>query len=278
MAVSRSAAAAELGAELKRLRTEAALNSRQFGGLIGVTSGTISHWENGNRLIAADRLAALLDALKVTGDDREYLVGLRRAAEGPGVLGAGSTSIGPLLAQLIEHEEVARRIVHFELGMIPGLLQTAAYARAVMGDIPDANVRAKLRVGRSEILTRESNPVEFLALIESEVLVRPVASKDVMVQQFKLLLKMQELPNVTIRIVPSTVPGYHPGLHGPFKIFQFPSAAPIVHVENYRASPFLWDEEYVDDYLRAAEEIQKRAMTPERTSEAIEEMLHGLET
>jgi len=279
MAVSRrSAAAAELGAELKRLRAKTGMNTREFGALVNVTSGNVSHWENGNRLVTLERLTELLDKLEVSVDEREYLLGLRRKAEGPGKLAIGASSIGPSLTQIIEHEEAARHIFHWELGIVPGLLQTAEYARALMGDVADANVRVKLRVGRSEILTRETNPVEFLALIDNQVLVRPIASREAMARQLRHLLKMLELPNVTMRIVPSTIPGFHPGLHGSFKIFRFPSASPIAHVENYRASPWIWDEEFVADYLEAAEKIQERAMTSDRTSEVIKEMLHGLET
>lgn len=278
MAVSRSAAAAELGAVLKRLRASTGMNSRDFGALVGVTSGNVSHWENGNRLIPIDRLTELLDKIDVGKDDRENLLGLRRKAEGPGRLQAGASSIGPSVAQTIEHEDAASRIVQFELGLIPGLLREFDFARAVIGDVPDAAVRATLRVGRSKILTRDINPVEFLALIDSEVLVRPIAPRPVMVRQLNHLLEMQKRPNVTIRIVPSTIPGFHAGLHGSFKIFEFRSASPIVHLENFRASPWLWEEEYVNDYLKAAEEIEERAMTSDQTSEAIREMLEGLAT
>jgi hypothetical protein len=59
---------------------------------------------------------------------------------------------------------------------------------------------------------------------------------------------------------------------------EFPVASPIVHVEHYRASAFLWDEDDVAAYFGATEKIQERAMTPDHTSEAIEEMLRGLET
>lgn len=276
MAVNKSAILADLGAELRRLRTEAGLNVRDTGKLVGVSGAVVSFWERGERLIAHERLASLLKELDVADDTQERLLSLRRNVSGPAELLTGAASVDSLLAQLIDFEEKSKRIVHFELGMIPGLLQTGEYARAVIGNVPDANVKVKLRVGRSEILTR-ADPVELLALIDSEVLVRPVAPPAAMARQFEHLLRMQALPNVTIRIVPSTAPGFHPGLLGSFKVFGL-SASSVVHVENYLASPFLWDEEFVAMYLEAARQIEEKAMTPDHTSEVIRQMLHGLET
>jgi transcriptional regulator with XRE-family HTH domain len=278
MAVNKTKAAEELGAALRLLRTNASLNVRDMGAKAGVSAANISHWETGNRLIPLERLTDLLDALDVDNDEREQLVGLRRQAEGPGELAAGGPSVEPLLAQLIEHEQAASKITNFALSAIPGLLQTTDYARAIIGDSSDAGVRVALRAGRRDIVTRETAPVELVALIDSEVLVRPIAPRDVMVRQLRHLLYMAKFPNIAIQLVPSTEPGWHPGLHGSFVVLEFPLAQPIVHVENYRASAFLWDEADVAAYIAAAEKIQKRAMAPDRTAEVIEEMLQGMES
>lgn len=278
MAVNKTKAAEELGAALRQMRSDAGLNVRELGAKAGVSAANVSHWETGNRLVPLERLADLLSALNVNDNDRERLLGLRRQAEGPGELVAGGPSVEPLLAQLIEHEQVAQRITNFALSAIPGLLQTTDYTRAIIGESPDAGVRVALRAGRRDVITRDANPVELVALIDSEVLVRPIAPRDVTAGQLRHLLDMAKLPNVTIQLVPSTVPGWHPGLHGSFVVLEFPLAPSIVHVENYRASAFLWDEMDVAAYISAAEKIQKRAMTPDRTSEVIEEMLQGMES
>lgn len=271
------AAAAELAASLKRLRKAKGWSVRKLAEESGVSSANVWNHEN-DRLPKEDRLRELLDALDPPDDERERLIGLLRKAQGPGELAPGGTTINPTMRQILDYEDNASEMIHWEVGLICGLLQTADYARAVIGETPDASVLVKLRVGRSNILTRAENPVKFLALIDSEVFIRPIAPPEVMRQQLRHLLEMQQRPNVTIRIVPATAPGFHPGLHGPFKIYQFPRASSVVHLENYRAAPFLWDEGFVADYLAAAETLKKRAMTPEETSEAIEMMLHGLET
>jgi transcriptional regulator with XRE-family HTH domain len=278
MAVTKDPGAArELADGLRDLRERANLTTRQMAEKLGLSNANITHWESGNRLIPVERLAAYLDALDVSGDDRERLLGLRRRAEGPGELTAGVPSIGPQLTQLIEHEQTAVRMVEYAPLAIPGLLQTTDYARAVLSRGPNVDTRVALRAGRRDVLTRRRDPVEFLALIDSEVLARPIASAAVMRDQYEHLLEMSKHDNVTVRIVPSTTPGWHPGLAGNFILFEFASARPIVHVEHYRASSFLWDESDVADYREAAREIEEKAMTSARTAEAIEKMISGME-
>jgi hypothetical protein len=278
MSVNKTKAAEELGLALVKLRQDAGLTVRDMAArLENVSPANISNWSNGSRLIPMNRLVEILDEFEVHGDERERFLGLRRQADGPGELAAGVPSIGPLLKQLIEHESAARLIKTFALGTLPGLLQTREYATAVLGGGPDTAVRVALRMGRQDILTRDHNPTHFAALIDSEALTRPIGPKDVIARQLRHLLAMAKRPNVTIQIVPSTLPGWHPGLTGSFMLIEFPQAKPIVHVEHYRASAFLWDEADVAAYTEAAEEIRKKAMTPERTAEAIAELLSGLE-
>jgi hypothetical protein len=89
---------------------------------------------------------------------------------------------------------------------------------------------------------------------------------------------MAALPNVTIQLVSSTTPGYTPILSGPFILFEFATATPIVHLEHYQASAFLWHEEEVHGFLAAAEEIRNTAMSPEESARIIAEIVNGMET
>jgi hypothetical protein len=109
------------------------------------------------------------------------------------------------------------------------------------------------------------------------VLVRPVAPPDVMADQLRHLLKMTELPNVEIRIMASTTPGYNPLLSGPFTLLEFATAAPVVHLEHYRASATLWEDEDVTAFANAAKEIYDKAMTLTQSVEIIEEVVNGME-
>jgi transcriptional regulator with XRE-family HTH domain len=275
--ISGTAESRDLGAELRRLRREAGLNTRVMAERAGVSNANISFWETGKRLVPLERLTALLDALSVTDDERERIIGLRRKADGPGELTTGSTNIGQRLTRLIELERTATRITHIQPLMIPGLLQTSDYARVVFGEGPDTDTKVALRAGRRDVITRRRCPVEFLALIDSEAVVRPVGSPEVMADQLDHLATMAELPNVTIQLVPSTAPGYHPMLAGPFVLFEFRTANPIILLEHYRTSAFIWDRESVTAYLSVPEEIQDVAMSPERSLKLIKEIAQGME-
>jgi transcriptional regulator with XRE-family HTH domain len=278
MPASRTAAALELGEALKSHRAKAGLTLRALELKVGISNTMLSFWENGHRLPKDHQLADVLVALEVDNDEQQRLMAMRHAAEGPGVLVAGPTTIGAQLSMLIEQEEKARKITEISPLLVPGLLQTADYAHAVLRRHPDVDLRVRLRRGRQEILTRAQNPVEFHALISIDVLTsHHIAPPRAMAEQMKHLLAMMERPNITIRLVESTDDGYTPMLAGPFILLEFDTAPPEVHLEHYSASASLWDEEDVRSFTAAVEEINETAMTPHRTCEVINEFIEGME-
>lgn len=267
----------ELGAELQARRKAAGLTLRELEKLVGMSNAKISLWENGHRLPSLDDLGTVLNALKVAGDERERIVAMRREAEGPGVLVTGTTTIGAQLSKLIEWEQGARLITDVAPLVVPGLLQTADYARAILDGMPDKETRVALRVGRSDVLRRSRNPVQFHALIDDEVLARAFVPADVMADQLRHLLTMADLPHVTIQLAPSTCTRYTPMLAGPFILLDFDTAPSIVHLEHHRAPASLWDAEDVQGFRDAVTEIADVAMSPERTIDVIEELIKGME-
>jgi transcriptional regulator with XRE-family HTH domain len=274
-----TAAARELGAQLAQLRKDAGLTLRQFEQQLPFGNSKISLIETGRRLPSHDDLDLMLDALGATPDARERITGLRRNADAvPGEIAPGAPAIVPRLSQLIEYEEQALRIVNWNPLLMPGLLQTRDYARAIMGTTPNTEALVKLRTGRQSILTRRRNAVELVAMLDSEVLVRPVAPSDVMIDQLRFLLDMAKQPAITVQIVSSTRPGFHPGLVGPFELIEFPTARPVVHLEHYRSSLTLWEEEDVKGFIEASGMIQEAAMTPAESAGVIEDIVNGMET
>lgn len=271
------AEARELGAGLRRLRDQRDMTTRALASASEQSAANISHWESGNRLPTEERLLRVLDALDAPESERDRLLGLRRQADGPGQLVAGAPSIGAQLAQLIQYEHVASHLTDVAPLLIPGILQTADYARATFADLLDVDTRVTLRMGRREVITRARQPAELTAFVDSEALIRPVAPPDVMAEQLRHLLAMAERPNVTLRLVSSTIPGYNPMLAGPFLLLEFPSAGPIVHLEHHRASAFLWEESDVEEFWAAVQKIHQMAMTPARSAEVIAEIVHGME-
>jgi transcriptional regulator with XRE-family HTH domain len=272
-----SAALRELGAELRNERTSAGLTLRGLAEEANISSHSrISEMEHGQRLLTANEYERILDALHIGPEDRERIIGVVRSEESPGQLNVGPPDIGKTLAKLIDYERTAIRIIDVAPLLIPGLLQTSEYARAILGQ--DSGPRVTLRSGRRDILTRR-NPVEFTAVIDSEALLRPIAAQDVMLDQLQHVLRMAALPNVTVQVISSTRRGYNPMLAGPFELIEFAKARPIVHLEHHRAAAFLWDEDDVREFMEAAEELRRKvAMSPSDSVGLIAEIVNGMET
>jgi hypothetical protein len=207
-------------------------------------------------------------------DERERILGVVRAIEGPGEIAVGVPGIGETLAQLVGYEDAASKITNVAPLLIPGLLQTGDYARCIIGD---DNARVALRSGRRDILTRVK-PVEYLALIDSEVLVRPVGPPEVMRHQLKHVLEMAARPNITVQVVTSTTPGYSPMLAGPFEFIQFEKARPIVLFDHHSSSAFLWESADVARFVEAVEKIKEKAMSPQESAGLIASIVKGWET
>jgi transcriptional regulator with XRE-family HTH domain len=277
MFVSKPATMKDLGVALQSRRKTAGLTLRAVEKLVGMSNAKISLWENGHRLPSLHDLGVVLDALKVTGDDRERIIAMRREAEGPGVLMIGTTTIGAQLSKLIEWEQGARRITDVAPLVVPGLLQTADYARAILSRHSDVETRVALRIGRSDVLRRSRNPVQFHALIDAEVLARALAPAEVMTDQLRHLLTMAELPHVTVQLVPSSGARYTPLLAGPFILLDFETAPSIVHLEHHRASVSLWEARDVQGFRDGVGRIEEVALSPEETFDVIEERIKGME-
>jgi transcriptional regulator with XRE-family HTH domain len=136
-----------------------------------------------------------------------------------------------------DREAQATAFRTFEHSLVPGLLQTADYARAVMATRPGATesgVEADVgdRIGRQWILTRDDPPAPMLwVLIDEGVLHRPVAPAAVMRDQLNHLIAISRLPNVTIQVVPYAAGG-HTGLLGAFIVCDLPESKSIVFLED----------------------------------------------
>src|SRR5690349_12479326 len=134
------------------------------------------------------------------------------------------------------HEREATALYTFEHSFLPGLLQTEAYARAVLEMHPDVtedvvNERLAGRLSRQEILERDDPPPPVVcALIDQSALHREIGGPTVMRDQLKHLAAMSRRPNITVQIIPNT--GAHPGLLGAFTVADLGGSAGIVNLED----------------------------------------------
>lgn len=268
-----------LSAALKQIRTDKGVGQRELARMLGIQHANISFWESGKRIPDVTDVAAILAKLDVTGPERDRILDLARHATEPNWLTAGVPGMSPGLAGVLDCERTASTITDWSPLVLPGLLHTSDYARALLSaGLPanEAEPRVMMRMARRDVLIR-SQPANMIALIHERALDEVMGSPTVQVDQLRHVLTMAERPNVTIQVVQSGQ-GWHPGMAGPFILFDFPGSPSIVHIEHHRSSAFLYDEADVQDYKAAAEAIRSVAMSPEESLELIAGTITKLES
>ncbi|ASO18070.1 hypothetical protein AHOG_02030 [Actinoalloteichus hoggarensis] len=164
------------------------------------------------------------------------------------------------ISMLAMYEQEAESITAVSLVLIPGLLQTRDYARAIIGSmIPDPEARVVARMGRQDILNRES-PVRMTAVLDEAVLTRAIGGPQVMAAQLRHLLRRMESGAVDVRVLPFST-GVHGSLSGPFDVLEFPDASPIIYLESLGRGEFVDEEDDVDRFLATRDSVLGAAMS-----------------
>ncbi|MGH3825712.1 MAG: helix-turn-helix domain-containing protein [Pseudonocardiaceae bacterium] len=275
-----TARARRLRRDLKRLRNDAGLTVDEAGKRAGLSGPTLSRFESAKRGISVDETEKLLDAYRVpVPQQREYLEMAERAAELGWWQAYGSTLTDATQTQ-IALEEDATRITNFEPVVVPGLLQTTTYARAVISTgwtQAPREVEAKVgaRMARQAILTKP-DPPRLVAILDEAVLHREVGGREVMARQLRQLLDTAAAqPNVTILVIPFTA-GAHAGTEGPFAIMEFGVEPGVVLLEGKTADLFLEKEHEIAAYQDTASTLQRSALGAGDSAALIEQVLREM--
>lgn len=257
-----------LAAELKDLRRQANLNTREAAKRIGISPASLNRTELGTRMPDPEEVSALLVVYGVAGLDRERVLEMARAASPSGWWETGGTPLPKQLPTLITFESQATRISQFQPLVVPGLLQTHAYMRAVMesGGIRDVDAEARVaaRAGRQTVLTRK-HPPRYIAIMDEGVLRRPFGGRAVMVEQIHRIIELAQLPNVTVQVLPFERGGYP--IYGPFVLLEFAKALDIVYLEHKQASGFLDQPEDTSPFQPLTDTLKAVALGPADTCE-----------
>ncbi|MCO5994012.1 helix-turn-helix domain-containing protein [Actinoallomurus rhizosphaericola] len=260
-----------MGAELRELREKSHLTTREVARRLGWSASTVSRTETGHRNISSEDVAALLALYGVAGKERDHLLALAREANQPGWWETRHPGLPSQLTALIGFESQATRITDVALIVVPGLLQTADYARAVMKaagiSAMHAETRVATRLGRQAALSRPAPP-QYLAILDEAVLRRPIGGRATMAAQLRHILSVAERPNVEVRVL-AYDQGAHAGLAGSFVVLTFPKAPAIVHLEHKRSSLLLDEPGDVTAFIEAADLIRNVAFDPIRSAEFI---------
>lgn len=253
-----TAALALFADELKAAREQRGWSQADLAGQIPYSLSTISMVEALHRVPTRD-LAAYLDKAFGTPGTFARLEGRLRDLPFP-------ASFRPFAA----YEAEATALYVFEHSLVPGLLQTSEYARAVLATRPNTaedeidNLVAA-RLARQVILTRDEPPAPLLwALIDEGVLYRPVASAEVMRDQLMSLVQASRRPNVTVQVLPYSAGG-HTGLLGAFTIVDLGANPSTVNVEDITYGRVFEDAATVSRVTLHYKSLQSEAL-PKRAS------------
>jgi len=234
----------------------------------------VSRLENGFRGVSARDIRQLCDLYEVADELRQQLVDL--AAEGKQRVWWQSRDLPYSTYRGLEAE--AASIRDFGLGVVPGLLQTEDYARAVLTSThPPLEPRAveqrlAARMERQDLLTSASPP-DFEAVIDEAVLHRVAGSPAIMNDQLRHLVTASERPNVRIWVVPYEA-GLLPFPVGKFIILTFrePAVPGVVFIEGLAGDTYLGPADGLADYEAAFTAMKAMAASEQASRQMIDHM------
>jgi hypothetical protein len=273
-----------LGAQLRKLREDKGITREAAGYEIRSSESKISRMELGRVSFKERDVADLLTLYGLTDEEeRTALLNLARDANSPGWWHRESDILPNWFQPYVGLESAATIIRTYEVQFVPGLLQTADYARAVIRLAHDAALpselerRVTLRLNRQKLLTRSDAP-QLWAVIDEGALHRPVGGVDVMRSQIAALIDATKLPNVQLQIMPFDYGG-HAAAGGSFTILRFPDQElpDIVYTEQLASALYFDKREDVEYYLAAMERLAVEADPPAETADTLGQILSELD-
>jgi transcriptional regulator with XRE-family HTH domain len=225
-----------LRGELVRLRKDSGLTQEQVAGNLEWSASKLIRVEGGRSSITKVDLDALLTAYRVTSESRrEQLQSLNRGARDRAWWDSYKDDVSSAYLNYVGLEAGAAFVRQFQLGFIPGLLQTEEYARAVtrVGSVEPSKVDllVRLRMTRQSELARRSAPPRQYFVIDEAVIRRHIGirkDRAIMPAQLRHIADKAERDElVTVRVIPFGT-GAHPGLFGPFTLLEFGGDLPDV--------------------------------------------------
>ncbi|GAA4680873.1 helix-turn-helix domain-containing protein [Phytohabitans rumicis] len=263
----------QLGAELRRLRADRTV--ADVAGELGWSDSKLSRIETAHTGIRPKDLDRLLEAYGVAEDGRARI----RALAGQSRQRAWWEAYGDVLPNAYEtyigFEAEATGIYNYEAQIVPGLLQTAEYASAVIqadGVYEDEEVhsqRVAVRMARQAVLTRDPPP-KLSVILDEAVLRRQIGGPDIMRRQLTGLVEANERSMITVYVLPFSA-GAHRALAGSFVILEFSgdSDHPLVYCEGMTGGVFRSRQDELRSYWMSFEALRAAALNPRRSVEFI---------
>ncbi|MEU7058587.1 helix-turn-helix transcriptional regulator [Streptomyces sp. NPDC046197] len=260
---SRQAAWEFFGAELKRRREDAALTQVELGARVFVSGGYIGQFEQAIRKPQLD-VAQRIDVVLQTDGIFERLC--RKLIDDP--------RYADYFAHVVELERLATRICEFAPTVVPGLLQTDAYARAVtIAANPfktDAYVDeiVSARLERSRILDDAARP-EYWVTLHENVLRIPVGGPQAMAAQLERITRLTRERTAVVTVLPYAA-GAHAAMNGALKLMEFEDAPPVAYTETSFSGTLVDDPAVVKRAYRAYDLLRVATLSPEASLALVE--------
>jgi transcriptional regulator with XRE-family HTH domain len=272
-----------LGGQLRRLREDQGITLEQAADVIRGSHSKLSRIEHGRVGFKERDVADLLTYYGIVdGEQRAALLALARETATPGWWHDYADIIPNWVEPYVGLEAAASVLRTFQVQYVPGLLQTEAYAQALLQTgFPNAANdevarRAELRVSRQEILNKPNAP-RVWAVIDEGALRRPIGGPGVMSEQLRHLIDMTEHPAVTLQVLPFRA-GAHAAGGGPFVLLRFkePDIPDVVYLEQLTSALYLEKSADVDRYSEVIEELCLQATPAEATAKLLSQIIADL--
>ncbi|MET7285376.1 helix-turn-helix transcriptional regulator [Streptomyces sp. NPDC005573] len=273
-----------LGKRLQELREAAGLGRDEAARVLRVASATVRRMEMAEVALKIPYVQMLLSTYGVAAEEAAAFVRLAEEANRPGWWQRFHDVLPDWFSLYVSLEGAARIIRSYEPHFVPGLLQTEAYARAVLeaGTIgqtgPDTVERhVSLRMERQLLLERD-DPPHLWVIIDETVLRRPVSSRpEVMRDQLDRLLEYAERDRVTLQLAEFAA-GPHPGTYAPFTLFRFgePELPDMVFTEYLTGALYLDSRREVSAHLEVLDHMTARAASARRTQKILRQCRESL--
>ncbi len=262
----------ELGEGLRQAMEHTGLTGKRVADLLGWSTSRVSRLMSGKRGGSEVDVSAFLAVCRVTGDERDRLLALCQEQHTPGWFQQHGSRLPRQVRTLIDHENKATAISSFQAMLVPGLLQTGDYARAMISrsvNMPAEEVeeRVAARLARQSVFSRE-HPARFTFYLHEPVLRLPIGGTAVMSDQLHHLLRMSVRPHVTLRVLPAAL-GAHAALSGPFTLLQFAEFRPVAYLDSETSSLFLEKPEETAAYRRILGALAETALDEGQSRELI---------
>ncbi|MBN3932297.1 helix-turn-helix domain-containing protein [Streptomyces verrucosisporus] len=267
-----------LGLRLRDLRERAGKSFEEAARVLSVTTSTVRRMEKAEVGLRPLYVKALLESYGVGAEEADAFLALVEKANKPGWWHRFRSVLPDWFSLYVSLESEADLIRSYEPHCVPGLLQTEEYARALLrtgfprADEEELDRRVALRMGRQQLLAKPDAP-RLWAVLDEQVLRRPVGGAGVMRAQIDRLVEVCAGPGISLQIMPFRA-GPHPGMFGPFQLFRFsyPELPDIVYTESLTGAVYIDERPEVTTYLEALDRMVTQALPVQDTERTLLEL------